>query len=134
MNYPYIHIGKHIEQIVEDKGWSKAKFAEKMNIQRQNIVKTIFEKENLNSDILRKASTILNVNLFKVFFTEDTSARIAQKDYVEHDKIVMSENNADFNEVLGLKDKCQQLQNAINQLRSQIKDKERIIQLYESRK
>lgn len=124
MEYPVIHIGKIIREKVECKGWSQAKFAEKMNMKRQNVVKTIFEKSSLDSNILRNASMVLGVNLFTCFFNDHKEVREAGRDYVERGKI---EHNGPEYAVSSETD----LRDQIAQLKSQLADKERIIRLLE---
>lgn len=67
MNITRVNIGEIIEQIVIERGLSKAQFASKMGIARQNVVKTIFEKHSLDSDVLCRASEVLDCNLFNYF-------------------------------------------------------------------
>lgn len=124
MNYPTIHIGKAIREKVDALGWSQAKFAEKMNIKRQNVAKTIFEKSSLDSDILRNASIVLGTNLFALFFEEKKEIRTAGRDYVEKGKIEHKGTEYTGSSETDLRDQ-------IAQLKSQLADKERIIKLLE---
>lgn len=71
MKYKRVHIGRLISEMVEEKRWSKKKFAELMGIARQNVDKTIFLREELMTDVIRKAAEILDKDLF---------AELAQKD------------------------------------------------------
>lgn len=58
-----IHAGHLIKQVLCKKGRTVTWFASKMNCTRTNIYK-IFHKNNLDVDILWRASCILNYDLF----------------------------------------------------------------------
>lgn len=72
MKIKRVHIGEVIYNLVEKSGMSKAKFAESLNIQRQNINKTVFEKHSLDTDLLCNISELLGCNLFDYFCDEDS--------------------------------------------------------------
>lgn len=124
MEYPTIHIGQIIREKVDSLGWSQAKFAEKMNIKRQNVAKTIFEKSSLDSNILRNASMVLGINLFTCFFDDKKEIRAAGRDFVERGKIEHKGSEYSGSSEADLRDQ-------IAQLKSQLADKERIIKLLE---
>lgn len=67
MEITRVNIGEIIRQKVEEAGISKAKFAEILNIRRQNIEKTVFQKHSLDTDLLCNICEVLNCNLFNYF-------------------------------------------------------------------
>jgi len=56
-----IHIGKAIEQRLKTIGMTKAEFAKRIHCTRQNIY-SIFERKELNTNLLRKISEVLDYN------------------------------------------------------------------------
>lgn len=62
-----VNLGEIIHQIVREKGWSDAEFAKNLNIARQNIKKTVFEKHSLDTDLLCSICEVLDCNLFDYF-------------------------------------------------------------------
>lgn len=65
-----VHIGEIVRQLVEERKMSKASFAQSLNIQRQNIDKTVFSKNSIDTDLLCRISEVLDCNLFK-YYTDD---------------------------------------------------------------
>lgn len=62
-----VNIGEVIRQKVEEIGLSKAEFAKRLNIQRQNIEKTVFQKHSIDTDLLCNICELLDCNLFNYF-------------------------------------------------------------------
>jgi len=56
-----IHIGKAIHQRLKEIGMTKAEFAKRIHCTRQNIY-SIFERKELNTNLLRKISEVLGYN------------------------------------------------------------------------
>ncbi len=77
MNIERVNLGELILAKVEEKGLTKAKFAEKVGIARQNVDKTVFQKHGLDTDLLCVISEVLDFNFFQYFTTCN------QKDYSE---------------------------------------------------
>lgn len=129
--YKEIHIGQSIKDKVEEKGWTKKAFAENLGIARQNIDKTIFSRASLDSSLILRISKVLNFNFFALYFEEVKEVRKAGRDFYEyHDKVnrVKVSNG-------GTQSHCakeiRDLRDQIEQLKSQLADKEKIIQLLE---
>lgn len=78
MKITRVNIGDIIRCKVEAKGISKASFAQSLNIQRQNIEKTVFAKQSLDTELLCRISEALECNLFDYFKSDSDSN---QKDY-----------------------------------------------------
>lgn len=70
-----VHIGEIIRQLVDERKMSKASFAQSLNIQRQNIDKTVFSKNSIDTDLLCRISEVLDCNLFK-YYTDDKISNI----------------------------------------------------------
>lgn len=79
MNIKTVNIGELIRLRVESSGLSKSKFAESLNIARQNIEKTVFSKHSIDTDLLCAISNVLGCNFFDYFKDEDESCN--KKDY-----------------------------------------------------
>lgn len=62
-----INIGEIIRKKVEEKGLSKAKFAESLGIARQNVEKTVFLKHGIDTDLLCNICELLDCNLFDLY-------------------------------------------------------------------
>ena len=67
MKIERINLGEIIREMVEEKGFSNAEFARQIGVQRQNIVKTVFEKPSLDTNMLCTISEVLGCNLFDYF-------------------------------------------------------------------
>lgn len=60
-----MHIGNRIKEVLKERGMTVTDFAESLSCNRQNVYK-IFDKHDINTDLLMRISIILNYN----FFTE----------------------------------------------------------------
>ncbi|MBD5219504.1 MAG: helix-turn-helix transcriptional regulator [Bacteroidales bacterium] len=67
MNIKTVNIGELIRLRVESLGMSKSKFAEKLNIARQNIEKTVFSKHSIDTNLLCAICNVLDYNFFAYF-------------------------------------------------------------------
>lgn len=67
MKIDRINLGELIREEVAKRGMSKAKFAESVGIARQNIEKTVFQKQSLDTNLLCQISEVLECNLFDCF-------------------------------------------------------------------
>jgi len=62
-----VNLGEIIRNLVEAKGMSQAQFARLIGLQRQNVRKTVFDKTNIDTDLLCVISEVLDCNLFEYF-------------------------------------------------------------------
>lgn len=67
MKIKRIHLGEFIREKVEQTGISKAEFARKIGLLRQNIEKTVFMKNSLDTDLLCRISEELDYNFFELY-------------------------------------------------------------------
>ena len=67
MKITRVNIGEKIFAKVQEKGMSQAKFAEMIGLQRQNIKKTVFEKESVDTNLLCVISEVLECNFFDYY-------------------------------------------------------------------
>lgn len=67
MKIERINLGEVIRKKVEEKGFSQAEFARLIGVQRQNVVKTVFEKTGIDTNMLCVISEVLECNLFDYF-------------------------------------------------------------------
>ncbi len=79
MNIKAVNLGELIRLRVESLGISKSKFAESLNIARQNIEKTVFSKHSIDTDLLCAICNVLDCNFFDYFQDEDEKRN--QNDY-----------------------------------------------------
>ena len=64
-----VHVGKILEQALHEKGKTVTWFAQELCCTRPNVYK-IFRKENLDVELLWRASNILHLNLFALISAE----------------------------------------------------------------
>ena len=79
-----LNIGEEVRKKVDERGLSKAKFAELLGIARQNIEKTVFQKHSLDTDLLCNISEVLNCNFFDYYKSNDLCNNT---DYIEQKEI-----------------------------------------------
>lgn len=79
-----LNLGETIRNRVDECGLSKAEFAKKLGIARQNIEKTVFQKHSLDTDLLCKISEILECNFFD-YYKSDTKCN--NTDYIQKQEI-----------------------------------------------
>lgn len=68
MNFNKINIGEEIKRVTNEKRLSNASFAKKLNIQRQNIERTVFAKASLDTELLIRISEVLDYNFLALYF------------------------------------------------------------------
>lgn len=64
-----IHIGKVIEKVLRDQGKTVTWFARSLYCDRTNVYK-IFQRENVDSEMLYRISKILSHDFFKYYSKE----------------------------------------------------------------
>jgi transcriptional regulator with XRE-family HTH domain len=64
-----VYIGQKIKNVVESSGLSAAEFAKKINRSR-DVAYKIFNKENMDTGLLRKISTVLEHDFFS-YYSDD---------------------------------------------------------------
>lgn len=75
MEITSVHIGEIIRQKIKEMNISQAQFAKALNIQRQNIKKTVFEKHGIDTDLLCTISNYLGCNLFDYYTDRSDCAK-----------------------------------------------------------
>lgn len=65
-----LHIGAEIQKKVKEKGITDSQFAKSLDIARQNIKKTVFEKRSLDTELLCRISEVLECNFFDYYKAE----------------------------------------------------------------
>ena len=78
MKMKRVNIGEVIKKEVSRSELSFAKFAERLGIQRQNIEKTIFSKNSIDTDMLIMISEVLKHDFFQYYGDEEC---VIKKDY-----------------------------------------------------
>lgn len=71
MRIKRVNIGEEIKKKVIERQQSIASFAKAIGIQRQNIEKTVFSKNSLDTDLLMRISEELDYNFFSYYTNED---------------------------------------------------------------
>lgn len=79
MKIERINLGEIIKQKVEEQGISQAEFARNIGMQRQNVVKLVFEKASLDTNLLALISEVLNCNFFDYFSSNTDDGRTELK-------------------------------------------------------
>ena len=79
MKIDRVNLGELIKEKVAEKGFSQAEFARIIGMQRQNVVKTVFEKASLDTNLVCAISEALNCNLFDYFKSNETDDRTELK-------------------------------------------------------
>lgn len=72
MRIKRVNIGEEIKKKVLERQQSIASFAKVIGIQRQNIEKTVFSKNSIDTDLLMRISEELDYNFFSYYTNEDT--------------------------------------------------------------
>lgn len=121
-----VHIGYAINKKLQELRMSKTEFGRRIGIPQQNVNR-ILEKDTIDTGKLAKISDVLSFNFFTLFCDEEVAElRQAGRDYVERGKITHSGT-----EYAASSAAVSDLREQIAQLKSQLADKERIIQLLE---
>lgn len=79
MKIERINLGEIIKQKVEEHGISQAEFARNIGMQRQNVVKLVFEKASLDTNLLALISEVLNCNFFDYYSSNTDDDRTELK-------------------------------------------------------
>ncbi|MDY5632500.1 MAG: helix-turn-helix transcriptional regulator [Bacteroidaceae bacterium] len=67
MKIQRVNIGNEIFLRVKDKGLSQAQFADAIGLKRQNVKKTVFDKESVDTNLLCRISEVLDCNFFDYY-------------------------------------------------------------------
>jgi len=79
MKLERFNLGKLIKEKVEEKGISQAQFAREIGLQRQNVVKTVFEKNSIDTNLLCVISEVLECNFFDYFKSNNSDDKTELK-------------------------------------------------------
>ena len=82
MKIERVNIGEKIRSMVIERQMSNAAFAKVLNIQRQNIEKTVFLKNSLDTDLLISISEVLEFDFFQYYRVEKEGNK---KDYTRQE-------------------------------------------------
>ena len=67
MKIARVNLGAIIKGLVEERGLNDAQFARMIGVQRQNVRKTIYDKQSLDTNLLCVISEVLDCNLFDYY-------------------------------------------------------------------
>lgn len=76
-------IGDRIKKRIEDKGMTVSDFANKIGMRRESLYK-VFEKDDLNTSVIKKASLILDTPISYFFEQPDANKSIASEPIFEY--------------------------------------------------
>ena len=79
MKIDRVNLGELIREKVIEKGLSQAEFARSIGMQRQNVVKLVFEKSSLDTNLVCVISEALNCTLFDYFKSNGTDDKTELK-------------------------------------------------------
>lgn len=109
-----LHIGKKIKEVLHERDMQVITFAKKINRSR-NVVYDIFERQSLDTDLLKQIGDVLAYDFFKHYkkeknYTESvTSSSVSEKEAIyelnikNEIKLLKQENTALQNEIKYLK-------------------------------
>ncbi len=80
-----LHLGTLIKQKVKEKGLSVTEFARRIHCTRRNVYE-IFKKNSLDTDLIKRISTVLDLSILSVFYqpTSKTEKEININDIENH--------------------------------------------------
>lgn len=125
-----MHIGKKIKDLIAIRKMSVVDFASHMNLSAATVY-NIFEKEDINTQNLRKISTVLNVPI--TYWFEDmpppvnvTGANEHKEVYggVQKDMLLQRENEMLKEQIALLKENAQILKNSLELYKKILKEKQ----------
>lgn len=61
-----VHIGKHIAKVLDERGITKRKFAQLINMGERNLYE-LFKRDTIDTGKLEEISRVLNYNFFKLY-------------------------------------------------------------------
>lgn len=74
-----IHIGKKIQDVVDDSSYTIVAFAKEIGLTRDGVYK-IFKKESIDTEQLQKISKVLNHNFFS-YYEQTAHAKESKSEY-----------------------------------------------------
>ena len=118
------HIGKKIEDVLREKRISVVEFAKLINTNRNNVY-SIFKRESVDTELLRKIGEVLEYNFFEFLSYCDinnekifsNTLRDSSPTYTQVEKLTQ------------LEEKIKQLETENSLLKQRLEDKEEIIML-----
>lgn len=123
-----VHIGQEIKTRFDRSGLTQREFGARIGMHQQNVCR-VFNNDSIDTKRLALISRALKFNFFSLYCDEEvTEVRQAGRDYVERGKITHSGT-----EYAASSATESDLREQIAQLKSQLADKERIIQLLEQK-
>lgn len=85
MKIERVNIGVLIKRKVIESGITNAAFAKSIGIQRQNIEKTVFTKNSIDTDLLIIISEFLDFNFFQYYKSESENIISNNIDYTKQE-------------------------------------------------
>jgi hypothetical protein len=119
------HIGKKIEEIVRVKRIPIVEFAKQINTTRNNLY-NIFNRESIDTELLRKIGVILDYDFF-LFLSKIEKGY--EQCYANKSGKQSSLHSPRIAELRKLEDKIHHLEKEIEQYKERLVDKEEIIKL-----
>lgn len=129
-----VHIGKQIKKTVKEKGMGVTEFARRINTNRNNVY-DIFQRESLDTALLKKISNVLQLDFFKYF--SDYPTDLSDIESGKNKTAIANEENTNHilsKEISSLLKKIEHLQSENKLLKSWIKDKDKIIEMLQKKK
>lgn len=142
-----IHIGKAIKQRFDELGLTKTEFGNRIGVPQQHINR-IFEKDSIDTKRLARICRALDYDFFGLYSAHPTSVTAqlsavslagdalnnigdgALAAFIEAQK----QKIADMEESkVGLRSQIQLLKDSIEQLKSQLRDKDELISVYKNK-
>lgn len=119
-----VHIGRAIKARFDEFDMSKTEFGTRIGV-RQQHVNRLFESESIDTKRLAMVCQVLDFNFFSLY--TGNAADIAPNNQVE----VQRQRISDMEEIKDcLKAQIQLLKDSVEQLKSQLRDKDEIIKMH----
>ena len=120
-----LHIGHKIKEVLHERDMQIVSFAKRINRSR-NVVYDIFERQSIDTELLKQISEVLNYDFFKLYKYE---RKTSETDFITGESLV---DRNELNE-LSLKTQIQSLQQENISLQNEVLYLKKILSLMEDK-
>ena len=96
-----VHIGNRIKEAYDKSGLKMSVFSSQIGMSYRNLYK-VFEKENINTDLLEKIGDVLNYNFFQLYIEDKETPPDTVNDK-QAEYLVKKKKEKDFEVSLNIK-------------------------------
>jgi len=120
-----LHIGHKIKEVLHERDMQIVSFAKRINRSR-NVVYDIFERQSIDTELLKQISEVLNYDFFKLYKYE---RKASETDFITGESLV---DRTELNE-LSMKNQIQALQQENLSLQNEVVYLKKILSLMEDK-